>query len=302
MNRIAALLATALITFAASAQDIAEEQLVEEEPLRRYSVEVIVFTYLEDVAVGSEIFLPDDPPPEPDVMLDEDGNPIFPEEDLVPVFADDIVQDDAAADEEDPEEELPPTWVVATDIDAEIVDLPPDTDAEEPNPFQLVLMAEDEFALGDAIYKFELLDAYETLLHFGWTQPAFPEEETPAIDLQLLAEPPEGLNGTLTLYLSRYLHLVVDLALDAPGEFEEEVIDDDSFFSFDDARRQYGDESDAMPIRFRIQENRIFKNGDLRYFDHPRFGVLALISRVEEAEDEDTETDDSGEALADSSR
>ena len=280
MNRFAALLSTVLIATTASAQDVAEEQPVEEEPQRRYSVEVIVFSYTEDVAVGSEIFLPDDPPPEPDVMLDEDGNPIFPEEDLVPVFADDL---------EEPEEEEPPTWIVATELNTDEVDVLPDADAGEPNPFQLVLMTEGEFALGDAINQFELLDAYETILHFGWTQPAFPEEETPAIELQLLAEPPEGLNGTLTLYLSRYLHLVVDLALDAPGEFEEEVLDDDSFFSFDDARRQYGDDPDTLPIRFRIQENRIFKNGDLRYFDHPRFGVLALVSRVEEPEEEDVE-------------
>ena len=134
-------------------------------------------------------------------------------------------------------------------------------------------------------------------MHFGWTQPAFPEEETPPIDLTLVGEPPEGLAGTFTLYLSRYLHLVVDLALDAPAEFEEEVIDDDDFFSFGDARREYGD---ALPIRFRIQDDRIFKNGDLRYFDHPRFGVLAKITRVEEPEEE-TE-DDGFESLAGSAQ
>jgi hypothetical protein len=106
--------------------------------------------------------------------------------------------------------------------------------------------------------------------------------------LPLLAEPPVGLNGTLTLYLSRYLHLVVDLALDAPSEFEEEVVDDDAFFSFGDARSRDEDESQAMPVRFRIQENRIFKNGDLRYFDHPRFGVLAKVTRVEEPEEEES--------------
>ena len=136
-------------------------------------------------------------------------------------------------------------------------------------------------------------------MHVGWTQPAFPEEETPTIDLALLGEPPEGLAGTFTLYLSRYLHLVVDLAMDAPDEFEEEVIDDDDFFSFGDARRQYGDEEDVLPVRFRIQEDRIFKNGDLRYFDHPRFGVLAKITRVEES---DEESDDEIGALAGATR
>jgi hypothetical protein len=28
------------------------------------------------------------------------------------------------------------------------------------------------------------------------------------------------------------------------------------------------------------------KNGDIRYFDHPKFGVIAKITRVEETEEE----------------
>lgn len=282
MKRFASLPAiaiAALISSTAAAQVVIDEDAADETPLRRYTVEVIVFAYTEDVSVGSEIFLPDEPPPEEDVLLDEDGNPIVAVEEI-PVFGDDVVADDVPI--EDVEEDLPPTWIVVPAASTELDEDP------VPNPFQLVLLTEDEFALGDALRQFELLDAYETIMHVGWTQPAFPEEETPAIELPLLAEPPVGLNGTLTLYLSRYLHLVVDLALDAPSEFEEEVVDDDAFFSFGDARGRDEDESQAMPIRFRIQENRIFKNGDLRYFDHPRFGVLAKVTRVEEPEEEES--------------
>jgi hypothetical protein len=294
MKRFATFLMTTLIVAAASAQDVVNEELDVEEPLRRYTVEVVIFSYVEDVSVGSEIFLPDDPPPVEDVLLDEDGNPIIPEDEQIPVFADDIITVEASEEKEEAEEE-PLTWVITqvagdddvmANIDIPAVEGELDDDVE-PNPFQLVLLTEDEFVLGNAIRKFELLDAYETIMHFGWTQPAFPEEETPAIELRLLAEPPEGLDGTFTLYRSRYLHLVVDLAFDAPGEFDEEVMDDDAFFSFGDAQRQYGDESEQLPVRFRIQENRIFKNGDLRYFDHPKFGVLAKVSRLEEPEEEE---------------
>jgi hypothetical protein len=48
-------------------------------------------------------------------------------------------------------------------------------------------------------------------------------------------------------------------------------------------------------VRFRIAEDRIFKSGDLRYFDHPKFGVLAKISRVEEPEDDEAEAGLAGE-------
>jgi len=273
MNRFATLLTTVLFLATAAAQEAVDDELLEEAPIRRYTVEVIVFSYEENVSVGSEIFLPDELPPEEEPLLDEDGN----------VFGDDM----AAADDEVVEQEAPPAWTVV---------LPVSTAASEDdgdlNPFELVLLPEEEFTLVDAARQFELLDAYATMMHFGWTQPTFPEEDTPAIKLRLLAEPPEALDGTLTLYLSRYLHLVVDLALDAPGEFEEEVVDDDSFFSFSDARDRYGDDDAfaSMPVRFHIQENRILKNGELRYFDHPKFGVLVKVTRVEEPEEEDEDS------------
>jgi hypothetical protein len=269
MNRFATLLTTSLLLATASAQEANDDELVEEQPIRRYTVEVIVFSYEENVSVGSEIFLPDEPPPDEEPLPDED-------------MAAAVVV----------EEEAQPTWAVVL----------PGSDparnvAGDANPFELVLLPEEEFTLVRAARQFELLDAYETMMHFGWTQPTFPEEETPAIALRLLAEPPEGLDGTLTLYLSRYLHLVVDLALDAPGEFEKEVVDDDSFFSFSDARDRYGDDYafSRRPVRFRIQENRILKKDELRYFDHPKFGILAKVTRVEEPEEED---DDAVGALA----
>jgi len=290
MSRFATLLTTVLFLASAGAQEAVDDDLVEEQPIRRYTVEVIVFSYEENVSVGSEIFLPDKPPEE-EPLLDEDGNPILTDEDLAPIFSDDVA------------EEVQPAWAVVlpvrTTVDGKaIAPIVSGIDAGALNPFELVLLPEEEFTLVDVARKFELLDAYKTMMHFGWTQPTFPEEDTPAIELRLLAEPPEGLAGTLTLYLSRYLHLVVDLALDAPDEFEVEVVDDDSFFSFGDARERYGDVHafEPMPVRFRIQENRILKNGELRYFDHPKFGVLAKVMRVEEPEeeDEDSAIDESG--------
>jgi hypothetical protein len=66
-----------------------------------------------------------------------------------------------------------------------------------------------------------------------------------------------------------------------------------SVLTFGDARiqneyeliDQYG-ELLPPPIRYRISEDRIMKNGDIRYFDHPKFGMIAKITRVEEAEEE----------------
>jgi len=285
MKRIAPILISTLCLATAVAQDDALQEELEEAPkIRRYTVEVIVFSYLEDVSVGTEQFLPDEPPPEEDPLLDEDGNPIEALEE----------PEDAVAEIIDPELEIeaeePFFWIVGSGEDDENEY---QNENDEQARFELVLLTEDEYQLSDAIRQFELLDAYEMILHTGWTQPTYPQEETPPIELQLLGETPDGLNGTLTLYLSRYLHLVVDLALDAPVEVVE-LPDKNSFFSFEDARRRYGRDFDApapQPVRYRIQENRIVKNGELRYFDHPKFGVLARIARVEEPEEEPEESE-----------
>jgi hypothetical protein len=291
MKRIATLLTSTLCLATAVAQEDPLLLETEEVPeIRRYSVELIVFSYLEDVFVGTEQFLPDEPPPVDEIPLDEDGNPVAELGDPVDATAEIEIEGES---EEDVEDEEPFYWVIASEVAEDAVTEPVASamaEDEDPARFELTLLTEDEYQLGDALRKFELLDAYETIMHVGWMQPTYPEEETPPIEIQLLGETPAGLNGTVTLYLSRYLHLVVDLALDAPVEVIE-LPDEDSFFSYADARRQYSGDLDAppQPVRYRIQENRIVKNGELRYFDHPRFGVLARIARVEEPEVEEVE-------------
>jgi hypothetical protein len=252
-----------------------EEELVAKE-LRHYTVEVIVFSYEEDVSTGTEIFLPDELPVADESLTDLEEN--LPVENAEPgtVIA-------TADDELDVEPQL--AWTVAVD----------EAGAEDAGPeagrLKLVPLDEEDLVLSDAIRQFELLDAYATLVHFGWTQPVYPLEDTPAIELRLIADPPEGLDGSFTLYLSRYLHLIVDLALAAPTAIEDSAVTDAPVPVFGDSRARYAGGIDALPppVRYRIQEHRIVKNGELRYFDHPKFGVLAKVTRVEADNDADVE-------------
>jgi len=130
-------------------------------------------------------------------------------------------------------------------------------------------------------------------MHFGWTQATWPEEQTDAIPLYRLARPPAGLDGELTLYLSRYLHLVVDLQMEAT---DVTVINHDDIEQLGDVTvgsllNSMETQPGALPAYYRIQENRILKNGELRYYDHPKFGVLAKVTRVENDEDENGEVE-----------
>ena len=70
---------------------------------------------------------------------------------------------------------------------------------------------------------------------------------------------------------------------------------DGAAVQYGDERGQYRDEyrRDSYvreplyaPLRFRISENRLFKNGETRYYDHPKFGVVAKVLLFEAVEEE----------------
>lgn len=265
MQRIGLTLYSLLLATSALAQQAPADTapLLEEEPeIRRYTVELIVFRYAEDVSVGTEVFLPDviepvpfDPLAEPDPL-------------------------DLVVPEPEPAE---------------------DTELDE-TAFEMQLLAANELTLTGTYDRLDRLDAYEPLMHVGWTQTALPEEDTPALDLREFGNPPADLNGSFTLYLSRFLHLVVDLALDAPATAQGYGR---AAPRFDQPPRRFGDERESRdydagylyaepqyePLRFVIDEDRLFKNGETRYFDHPKFGVVAKVLRYEEPEVEEQPDD-----------
>ena len=249
-------IATLLIPFLCLAPALAQDELPDAEAaaeeIRRYTVEVVIFSYVEDVALGGEQFFADEFGVEQE--LDEFGEALGLVDQL---------------------------HVAPASRRIDLLNY-----AENRELLKLVFLTEDEYTMTNITHKFDLLDVYETVMHFGWTQPTFPQEETAAIRLSAFGKPPEGLDGSFTLYLSRYLHLVVDLALEVADDSEQEVEFDEPVLSFGDSRYQYDDVPTDRPVYYRIQENRIVKNGDIRYFDHPKFGVVAKVTRVEEEDEE----------------
>ena len=221
-----------------------------EEEIRRYTVEVIIFRYAQDVGTGSEVFLPDE-------------------------VVEEIVEEGLElTDEVAPEPE--PEVIQPLESDEELLeetDLLPD--------IELVLLDEESYQLVDAFERLERLDAYEPVMHFGWTQATWPEEQTEAIPLHLFARPPEELDGSLTLYLGRYLHLVVDLQWRAPEPVVESPAPAPGFAGLEMPLDAAG-EIVSPPVFYRISEDRILRNGEVRYYDHPKFGLLAKVTRVEE--------------------
>jgi hypothetical protein len=242
------------------------QQSVAQSPLEpRYTVELIVFAYRTSDSGSNEVFVPDKPK-------------------LIP----------------DAEEELPAdvSQNVFGDIPEEVPSDLPDaggpsqTDAlnaevTEPERIELHLLDPDAYTMDDIYRKLERLDAYQPIMRTAWTQTTPPKEVSPAVHLRALGSPPPGLDGSVTLYRGRYLHLVVDLALDADSSERQGATATDRLIAYGDGRVRSDDGSalsDVMrqPVRYRIFEDRIMKTGDIRYFDHPRFGVVARVTRPDE--------------------
>ncbi len=338
MKRTSILLLSALLPLTSAAQGVLLDDIEDPVPpemempeLRQYSVEVIVFAYAEDVHVGTEIFVPE-LLPEPELLYDENGFPIL--ESIDGGFVDGEMVDGVFVDGQwlDPETGLPvrqePAEEQEESPDALMAEeaATDEPEVEEPVTFTFELMMEEDYTLLDTLSRLDELDAYEPLMHFGWIQGMLPDAETEVLTLETFDVPPYGLEGELTLYLSRYLHLVVDLELAAdrepPNEFGDGFGDgtggdsareaEDPYRTGRSVRREpepvpiftdnrtrgdwerFGEPQEPRyaPLKYQISEDRIVRNGELRYYDHPKFGVIARVVRVEE-EEESEQPDDS---------
>lgn len=248
MNRLPGLLASLALpaimasAFAQDNEPPAETDAVEVP--RHYAVEVIIFEYREDVGVGTEVFVAERIQPEPEPADDTTAEP-------------------------EPSAELEPS-------------------TRPVYPFSARTLSRAELTMGETLGRLERLDAYEPLMYFGWVQPTIPAEQTPELPLARFGRVPAGLDGSIKLYLNRFLHLVVDVSLAAPPGAESAA---SPYADYDEAAvPTYGDARGAdesgyavyLPLRYRIAEDRIMKNGETRYYDHPKFGVIAKVTRIEE--------------------
>ncbi len=240
------LLSLLLVAANAGAQETLDEMPAEAP---HYTVEMIIFVYAEGASAGTEMFVPDVPLHEELQAAGESGM--------------------APSDSLHSQPQIPTETPVAEPLEDLVV---PELEASV--PYDLTMLPEDEFSLVKEYEHLERLGAYKPLLHFGWTQATVADHVSEPRPLSSFVTPPTGLDGALNLYLSRFLHLAINLQLDAPS----------TNAAFNASNNQFILD---YPVRYRINEDRIFRNGELRYFDHPKFGVLAKITRVEKATDDE---------------
>jgi hypothetical protein len=156
----------------------------------------------------------------------------------------------------------------------------------------------DDFKLNRVYDRIARLDAYEPMLHVGWIQPVKGTDQArPFLVGADSNEEPVGVNGTVTLYKERYLHLALNLALELPSSVDvvppspepppERVFGTGIFV--DPARN-----AQVVNEIHRIQESRRIRLSTTHYFDHPLFGVIATVNEIKTVTNPDDSAPDSG--------
>jgi hypothetical protein len=227
----AASLVATLIATACGVPALAQPAAAPAPPVPQYQVEIIVFAHREFDA----------------------GEERFPQE-LAPLRADSLLEVPLYVE---------PSPPLTTDEPIAATPEPAPTPVDDPLAFRL--LAPEQLQLNNEYRRLTNVSAYRTVLHAGWVQPGLPEDQAKPFDLTLLgvANP----RGTVRVYLSRFLHVSLDISYqdataptaEPPGNELREV---------------------ALPPRYRLTTERQTRSGELHYFDHPAFGVLVKITPV----------------------
>jgi hypothetical protein len=90
---------------------------------------------------------------------------------------------------------------------------------------------------------------YRPIAHIGWTQPGYARNVAPFIPVDSIISSASGLGGRIALWRGRYLHLTLDLTLTG---------------------------QDGQ--RYTLRQSRRMRSTERHYIDHPKFGVIALIT------------------------
>lgn len=270
---------------------VAEEE--QQETLPRYRVEMIVFAYSEDASGSGEMWIPDEPPPETAVFEPPIESAIVTDEALDSEVLEQQRLEAEVREFEEFEQLLQDDDLVAIELALDV--------AEDKESTRILFPG--ELVLGATFAKLERLDTYLPLLHAGWIQTVYEQEDMAAVPLDAFGELPRGLDGSVTLYMGRFLHLVMNLELDAdwqiPLDDSASTLPDEEIVEYSDNRvgtgLLEGNPMDAAEpsIRYRIIEDRKVRRNELHYFDHPKFGVIARVTLEElEQSTDDQEADE----------
>lgn len=154
--------------------------------------------------------------------------------------------------------------------------------------FRFRLLEPSELELGAVRQR--LARGYTPLVHGGWIQEGLPQLQARPFDLAYLGV--GSPSGTIRLHVSRFLHLTVDLEYRPRSASENAGPSGSDAFGSSSAAPGFGvslAEVD-VPNRYHLKAERRMRSGEVHYFDHPFFGVIAVVRPYEPPAPPETES------------
>ena len=126
-------------------------------------------------------------------------------------------------------------------------------------------------SLSPALFKLAAMEAslqrsrgYEVIGHIGWSQIAVPRGSGLAVDLSEVGLSGAPVRGTGGLERGKYLYVRLNLAY-SPGDPPASLV---------------GTVQSVGTVTFSLNQVRRVRPFERHYFDHPAFGVIAMVSPV----------------------
>ena len=132
-------------------------------------------------------------------------------------------------------------------------------------------LSPSQYQLNDVRGGLRNSSGYSVLLHRAWRQVGYDAAHAVPYPIHSLAENGrDRIEGSVTLVRERYLHLDVDMVLMTASRASPAL---------------YSDGEGSTPA-FHLQEKRRVRSRELHYFDHPRFGMIAMVTPYDAPDDE----------------
>ena len=160
-----------------------------------------------------------------------------------------------------------------------------------PRPTPFVTQPGKQLEFRRAVAQMQRSGRYRKLFHKAWTQPIGRKSEAIPIVLDRSGDTEQwpALQGTIKLYVSRYLYLETNLWLNTRGEYLESAWSmpppplgpTTPGFVSQEAQSEY-------PYRHAVllQQTRRMRSKEVNYIDHPMFGVVVKVTPLAAPETE----------------
>ena len=130
--------------------------------------------------------------------------------------------------------------------------------------------------LSDAARKLSHNPHYRVLAHYSWIQTADIRSASTPVRITA-SEPgnPQALDGTILFYMSRYLHVELNLVLRDPPTASAA-----SNTNMTTGSTQVSAQPAPVSTVYVMKQHRRIRSDVTEYFDHPMFGVLLRVTEI----------------------